>query len=198
MNICGQFAGALLNTSLSLYNRATLTFYSGTPGTPPATVETAPTGSALASWEFPETAFLPLTFPVTIVGGKVVALSNNFTTPGQNPTTGTVAYARAFVWIWAQGVAVAPGSYAVSGGNLYVTAAGGTTGTLGLSGTTGTISDGTVSWIFVQAANAGMGGHAISDHSVNTSGADILVGVTNLVAGVTVTLTNIAIAIPAS
>lgn len=187
MNISGQLAGTILNNALSIYNNATLTIYSASGG-----------GTPLASWVFPETAFPQLSFPVTVTSNKVSVTSNTFPAPIQNPATGTASYARAFVWAWATGVTLAPNSYAFHGGNLYHTTSGGVTGTTPPSVTSGSVSDGAVTWTFVQAANYGVNGHAISNHTVNTTGADILVGTVSFQNGTTVTLNNITISFPAS
>lgn len=193
MNISEHFAATILNKTLSIYNNASLKIYSGTPGTLPTSVETAPTGSVLVAWTFAETAFPLLSFPPIISGGSVAATSNNFIVPTQNPTTGTAGYARAFVWQWIPGAAIAPNSYAFNAGNLYYTSSGGTTGTTAPTVSTGSISDGTVTWTFVQTANNSTSGHAISDHSVNTAAADIIVGSTAFTTGISLTLTNLTI-----
>lgn len=198
MNISGQLAGIILNNALSIYNNATLTIYSGSPGVLPATVGTAVSGTPLASWKFPQTAFPQVPYPVTVASNKVSVISNTFPSSTQNPTTGGAGYARATVWQWVSGVTLSPNSYAFNGGNLYHTVAGGTTGGTAPTVTSGSVSDGAVLWAFVQTANNGVSGHAISDHSVNTSGADIVVGTTTFTNGTTVTLNNIVISFPAS
>lgn len=51
---------------------------------------------------------------------------------------------------WAASTAFAAGSYCFSGENVYQTTAGGTTGSTAPTHSTGTVSDGAVSWTFVE------------------------------------------------
>ena len=196
MNISGYLAATMLNSIVNIYNNATLIFYSGTPGQTPTSVETAPTGTPLCSWVLPNPAIAPLSYPAVIANGAVSVLSHNIVAATQNPTTGIVAYGRIWVWVWLTGITVSPQSYCFSNGNLYYTTLGGVTGITAPSVTTGSISDGTVTWTFVEVANNGTQGHALSDYSINTSNADIIIGSTNLQNGVGVTITNVSLSLP--
>jgi hypothetical protein len=171
-----------------------------------ASLETATTGTPLATWTFAQVAFPELTYPVSVSSetvGEVTTnfvsvISHNFLAPTQNPTTGVAGYARVWVWQWVTGKAIAAGSYCFNAGNLYYTAAGGTTGAAAPTVTSGSVSDGTVTWTFVQTANNGASGHAISDHTVNTSEADIVVGTTQFENGAGVTITTHTLNMPIS
>lgn len=59
-------------------------------------------------------------------------------------------------WVgpWNNGTTYSPGAVVTNGGQIYSTAAGGTSGTNGPTFTTGSGSDGVVTWTFVSAAGA--------------------------------------------
>lgn len=185
MNVAGATSAIMLDAANNLFNKTSLTIYSGTM---PTTPETALSGNtALVSWTYPNTAYAATSW--TVSASKVSNTSNTLT--GGSPTaSGTASFGRLTTWAWVTGTVVAANTYTVNASKLYFAATGGTTGATAPTHSTGSTSDGAVSWLYVGAANCGTT-HVIADYTVGTSGTDITLGTTTISTGTTVTLNTI-------
>jgi hypothetical protein len=74
---------------------------------------------------------------------------------------------------WATGVAVAAGATRFNAGNMYFTAAGGTTGATAPTHTTGTVSDGTVSWTYIEGFPLWASGQAVAANTYRINGGNL-------------------------
>lgn len=92
MNLAQDAAAAALTSALAKVNGGTLVLYSGTAGTPPASPETAATGSVLATWTFQATSYGTPSF----ASGKQTAALQFVQASVAPSASGTAAYFRAF------------------------------------------------------------------------------------------------------
>lgn len=184
MNVSQSAAGVALTAVNAMLNTSPLVFYSGTQ---PTTPETALSGN---------TALVTFTFAAAAFGAASFSASNEQETASFVATSvapaasGTATFARASVWTWTASTAVAVGSYATNSSNLYVCITAGTTAASGGPTTTAaSITDNTVTWKYVSAANNGTG-HVVADYTIGTSATDIVIGSTSINTGVNVTLSS--------
>ena len=162
MNLSAAAGTSALTQLFTALNGGSLTLYTGTP---PADVAAALSGNtALGTVDFASAA---LSGSITTSGDSVVGTlafaASSFTTAA----AGTATFARASNTTpaavidlgvcspWLANNTVVVDQMATNGGNLYIcTTAGTTASSGGPTGTGSAITDGTVTWSYVQAGNA--------------------------------------------
>ena len=164
MNLSAAAGTSALTQLFTALNGGSLTLYTGTP---PADVAAALSGNtALGTVDFAAAA---LSGSITTSGDSVVGTlaftASSFTTS----SAGTATFARALNSAttpaavidlgvcspWLASTTIVVDQMATNGGNLYIcTTAGTTASSGGPTGTGSAITDGTVTWSYVQAGNA--------------------------------------------
>jgi hypothetical protein len=165
-------------------------------GTQPSTPETALSGNTLlATFQFATPAF----GSASLSSGyeqQTASFAASSVAPAAN---GTVTFARASInaLSWATSTSYSYGQIVTSNSNLYFCTKAGTSSSSSGSAPSGTTipytSDGTVVWQYIAASTATV----VADFTVNTSGADIIIGNNVLSTTINVTITSFILQIPA-
>lgn len=177
-NVGQSVAISALTLADHLFDNGTAIMYSGTQPTSP---ETALSGNtALATWTFSASAF----GAPSLTSGNEQASASFVASSVAPAASGTVTFMRATAPGWAATHAYTVGQGATNGGNNYQCIGAGTSASSGgPTGTGSSITDGTVTWMYLSA------GPALIDYTVGTSGTDIVIGNTAIATGTNVSLT---------